>query len=164
MIREPKTNELEKLVDIAIEHAVDAGLAGHDDVDRSFVKKSFKSVMISPDYKVYVEEKNNKFVAYCVAKICQKIWNGKRYGELLFIFVHPEARSKALADTMMQYVEDWFGEMRCDFMQASCMTYTKEYEPNEEWLRRIKTYYKTQDMNEVGYHYIKPLGSNEWVV
>jgi len=164
MIRFPKTTELELLVDIAIEHAKDAGLAGHDDVDRSFVKKAFKHMMMSPDFKIFVEEKNGKFVAYAIGKICQKIWNGKRYGELTFIFVHPEARNKNLADTLYQYVCDWFVEMRCDFMQASCMTYTEDYKPNDKWLHRIQTYFKNRDMQEVGYHYVKPLESSEWVV
>tara|TARA_S200002703_G_scaffold102811_1_gene89067 strand:+ start:2080 stop:2574 length:495 start_codon:yes stop_codon:yes gene_type:complete len=164
MIREPKVTELEMLVDIAIEHAKDAGLGGHDDVDRKFVKKAFKQMMISPDFRIFVEEKNGKFIAYAIGKICQKIWNGKRYGELTFIFVHPEARSKSLADTLVQYVEQWFAEQKCDFMQASCMTYTQDYEANDEWLHRVKTYFKTQNMNEVGYHYVKPLESNEWVV
>lgn len=164
MIRFPKTTELELLVDIAIEHAKDAGLAGHDDIDRKFCKQQFKKVMMSPDYKVFVEEKNGKFVAYAIGKICQKIWNGKRYGELLFIFVHPEARNKHLADTLYQFVSDWFVEMRCDFMQASCMTYTKDYEPNEQWMKRIDTYYKSRDMQQVGYNFVKPLENNEWVV
>lgn len=164
MIREPRTTELEKLVNIAIEHAKDAGLAGHDDVDRAFVKKAFKHMMMSPDYKIYVEDRNDVFVAYAIGKVCQKIWNGKRYGELTFIFVHPEARNKVLADTLVQYIEEWFGKQNCDFMQASCMTYTEEYKANDEWLKRIKTYFQSQQMNEVGYHYVKPLESNEWVV
>tara|TARA_A100001201_G_C4094945_1_gene203380 strand:+ start:3301 stop:3795 length:495 start_codon:yes stop_codon:yes gene_type:complete len=164
MIREPRTDELEQLVDIAVEHAIDAGLAGHDDVDRHFVKKQFKNMMMSPDFKIIVEPRGDRFAAYAIGRICQKIWNGKRYGEMTFIFVHPEARSKVLADDLVSTLNHWFAEMRCDFVQTSCMTYTEDYKPNDEWLHRVRTYYKSQGMEEVGYHYVKPLEANEWVV
>ena len=164
MIREPRTDELEKLVSIAIEHANDAGLAGHDDVDRTFVKKQFRAMMMSPDFKIFVEPKNDVFAAYAIGRICQKIWNGKRYGEITFIFVHPEARSKILADDLYHSLVDWFREMRCDFVQASCMTYDNDYQPIEPWLHRVKTYYKNQGMQEVGYHYIKPMETDKWAV
>ena len=164
MLREPRTDELEKLINIAIEHAKDAGLAGHNDIDRTFVKKQFRAMMMNPDFKIFVEPKGDVFGAYAIGRICQKIWNGKRYGEITFIFVHPEMRSKHIADDLYESIIEWFREMRCDFVQASCMTYTKEYSANEEWLHRAKTYFKSQNMNEVGYHYVKPMEDNKWAV
>lgn len=157
MIREPRVDELELLTDIAIEHAHDAGLIKHDTLDRAHFKKQLRAIMISPDYKIWVYEKNDKFVAYIIAGVFQKLWNPTKYGELILFFVHPEVRNKYLADDLFNAAQDWFVECGCLYQQASCLMYTEEYEPNKEWLHRATTYFKTRGMAEVGYHYVQDL-------
>ncbi len=157
MIREVRINELEGLTNLAIEHGNDAGLISHDAVDRNYAKQQIKQMMINPDYKVFVAIKDDKIVGYIIGNITQKLWNPSLYGEVIVFFVHPEVRNKYLADDLFQAVKDWFIDNGCLYFQASCLTYTKEYQPNDEWLHRVKTYFKTQKMTEVGYHYVKPL-------
>ena len=163
MIRQPHPNELEKLVSICVEHANDAGLIEHDQLDRSHSKQQLKQMMISPDYKIFVYEYKDKFAGYIVGNISQKLWNKTLYGEIVLYFVHPEVRNKHIADDLFNAVEDWFVENGCQYQQASCLMYDSDYKANETWLHRSTTYLKTRHMNEVGYHYVKKLETNEWV-
>jgi len=162
MIREPNANELEKIVDIANEHALDAGLQGKDAFDRSYFKKQIRRAMISPDYHILVYEKSGEFVAYAMGSAQEKLWNNTVYGELVLFFVHPDVRKRSVADELFMAMQDWFLEAGCVFMQASCMGYTQDYEPNTEWLHRARTYFSTSDMQEVGYHFVKNLEALRW--
>ena len=157
MIREPRPDELEKIVNIAAEHARDAGLIEHDTLDRNHFKAQIRAMMISPDYKIFVEVQNDIFVGYIVGMVTQKLWNPTIYGEIVLYFVHPEVRNKFLADDLFNSVEDWFMSNGCLYVQASCLMYDKEYQANESWLHRSTSYLKTRRMTEVGYHYVKKL-------
>lgn len=157
MIREPRVDELEKLADIAVEHAKDAGLDSHDQLDRAHSKQQLRQMMISPDYKIFVHEENGVFSAYVVAAVVQKLWNPTLHGELILFFVHPEVRNKYLADDLWNVMQDWFVETGCVYMQASALMYNEKYQPNNTWLHRATTYYKTKGMEEVGYHYVQDL-------
>lgn len=157
MIREPNVTELEKITDIAVEHGKDAGIYGHDDGDRSHFKQQIRQMMISPDYKIFVYETNDKFAGYIVGSINQKLWNPTLYGELILYFVHPEVRNKYIADDLFGVLQDWFVENGCRYMQASCLMYDENYQPNDPWLHRATTYYKSKGMAEVGYHYVMDL-------
>jgi len=158
MIREPRVDELEKLTNLAAEHAKDAGLIEHDQLERGYFKQQLKAMMISPDFKVFVKDEGNVFSAYCVVAAQQKLWNSSLYGEIILFFVHPEVRNKFLADDLFNVAEDWCKEVGCIFMHASCCMYDNQYQPNEPWLYRSKTYWnKSQKMAEVGYHYVKKL-------
>lgn len=163
MIRQPRPEELEKLVNVCVEHAKDAGLVDHDQLDRSHSKQQLKQMMISPDYKIFVYERDGVFAGYVVGNITQKLWNKTLYGEIILYFLHPEVRNKNLADDLFNAVEDWFLDNGCLYQQASCLMYDSMYQPNTEWLNRSTTYLKTRGMAEVGYHYVKPLEKDEWV-
>ena len=163
MIRELRTDELEKFVNLAVEHALDAGLIKHDQLDRNHTKQQCKQVMIDPDYKILVYVQDDKLAGYVVGNITQKLWNQSLYGEVIMFFVHPEVRNKYIADDLFQAIQDWFVHNGCLYFQASCMNYNKEYEANEEYLHRSKVYFKRKHMNEVGYHYVKSLERDEWV-
>ena len=163
VIREPRPDELELLTNLCVEHAKDAGLIEHDQLDRAHTKQQLKQMMISPDFKIFVNTNNDKFDGYIVGNITQKLWNNSLYGEIILYFVHPESRNKYLADDLFNSIEDWFKENGCLYSQASCLMYDKNYEPYERWLHRSTTYLKTRHMNEVGYHYVKPLERDEWV-
>lgn len=157
MVREIYPDEIEKLLDITIKHAIDAGLAGHDDVDRQFFKQQLRIIIMNPNYKIFVAEKGNKFIGYIIGKIGTKIWNKKKFGDVTFIFVDPEYRSKTLSDELFDNIESWFSENGCLFMLASCMTYNSDYTPYDNWLNRAGKFFESKSMNEVGHHYIKKL-------
>lgn len=164
MVRQPKPKELEKLTDLANAHAVDAGLNEHDQFDRKHSKEQLKRAMISPDYNVLVYEKQGVFIGYAMGSANVKLWNKTQYGEMILFFVHPNERKKSIADELFYAMQDWFVEVGCVFMQASCMSYTKDYMPNEEWLRRARNYFAHNSMEEVGYHYVKNLEDLRWGV
>lgn len=157
MIREPRVDELEKLANIGVEHAKDAGLLEHDQLERSHFKQQLREMMISPDYKIFVKEEGSVFSAYAVGCVTQKLWNSTLHGEMILFFVHPEVRNKYLADDLYNVMQDWFVETGCVYMQASCLMYDKDYLPNEPWLHRATTYFKTKGLSEVGYHYVEDL-------
>jgi len=158
MIREPRVDELEKLANIAVEHARDAGLIEHDQLDRAHSKQQLRNMMISPDYKIFVkEEDTGVFSAYAVGAVSEKLWNTTLHGELILFFVHPEVRNKYLADDLWNVMQDWFVQTGCVYMQASCLMYDNRYLPNTTWLHRATTYFQTKGMNEVGYHYVQDL-------
>lgn len=157
MIRQPRTDELEKLANIAVEHAMDAGLDEHDQLDRVHSKQQLRTMMISPNYKIFVSEENGVFSSYAVATVCEKLWNSTLHGEVILFFVHPEVRNKYLADDLWNAMQDWFVETGCVYMQASCLMYKSDYQPNEKWLHRATSYFKTKGMAEVGYHYVQDL-------
>lgn len=162
MVREANTHDLENLVKLAIEHAKDSGQAGHDDVDRIKMKQEFKQMIISPDVNIIVAETAGQLVGYAIGAVQEKLWNGTLYGELLFIFIHPEVRNKLLLDDMVYMVEDWFMLYGCQFMQASVMTYDSTYQANDEYNNRARNYFQRNNMAEVGYHFVKKLGRDEW--
>lgn len=163
-IRQPRPDELEKLANVCVEHAKDAGLIEHDQLDRAHSKKQLRSMMISPDYKIFVLDYNDVFAGYIVGNVSQKLWNKTLYGEIILYFVHPEVRNKYIADDLFNAIEDWFVECGCLYVQASCLMYDENYQPNQNWLHRSKTYLQTRTMNEVGYHYVKQLERSEWAV
>jgi hypothetical protein len=160
MIRELRTNELEKFTDLAVQHAIDAGLISHDQLERNYVKQQCKQVMISPDYKILVVVKDDVFVGYVVGNITQKLWNSSLFGEVIMFFIHPDVRNKYLADDLFQAIQDWFIDNGCIYFQASCMNYTQDYKANDDYLRRSRIYFQKQHMNEVGYHFVKQLERN----
>lgn len=162
MIREPKPVELEMLTDIAVEHAKDAGLKEHDVLERGWAKKQLKAMMISPDYKILVDEQQGKFAGYAVGAVYQKLWNPTKHGELVLFFVHPEVRNKYIADSLFDTMRQWFVDTGCVYYQASCLMYDSDYKPNEPWLRRATTYFKSRDMEQVGYHYVQNLEMFRW--
>lgn len=163
MIRPPYTTELEKLVDISLKHAQDAGYAGHDDVDRTYWKNQLRQIMIQPDMQILVAEQHGELVGYVIGSINEKIWNGKRYGEVGFIYIDKNIRNKLLLDDLWNNIEQWFLENNCLFMQASVMGYDKDFQQAEDFVQKACKYYeKRHGMNEVGYHFVKPIGRDEW--
>jgi hypothetical protein len=158
MIREVKPKEIGLLCDLCAEHALDAGLVTHDQLDRKFVKEQIKKGIINPNMQIYVYEEGDQFIGYVAGAGKQKIWNGTVYGEIILFFVHPEARKgKRIADELFMAIQDWFVEVGCVYMQASNMIFNEDYQPDDEWLTKARTYYKQQDMAECGYHFVKDL-------
>ena len=157
VIRQPHTEELELLVNVGVEHAKDAGLTQHDCLERNHFKKQLRQIMISPDYKIFVYEQNGVFAGYVVAGVFQKLWNPTLHGEIVLFFVHPEVRNKYIADDLLNTALNWFAECGCQYYQASCLMYDADYQPNQEWLHRSRTYFAKAGMAEVGYHFVQNL-------
>lgn len=163
MIRPPQTTELEKLVTMSLKHAKDAGFAGHDDVDRTHWKSQLRQMMIMDNIQILIAEQHGEFVGYAIGSIEEKVWNGKRFGELAFIYIDKDIRNKLLLDDLFLAMETWFLENNCLFMQASVMGYDKDYNQSEEFVQKACNYFdKRHGMNEVGYHFVKPIGRDEW--
>lgn len=162
MIRQPRQDELELLTDLAVEHAHDAGLNEHDQVDRRHTKRQWKQVMINPDYVVFVVIQNNKFVGYSLSSVCEKLWNTTLHGEIINFYISPEVRNKYVADDLYNTTVTDLMEKGCVYLQASCLMYDKDYQPNEQWLHRAKTFFKSKGLAEVGYHYVRKLEGEEW--
>ena len=165
MIREVKPTEVATFCELCEQHALDAGLVEHDQLDKKFVKTQIKKVMINPNMHILVYvDYNDKMLGYAVGAGKQKIWNGTLYSELLLFFVHPGVRKgTTIADELFLAMQDWFIEVGCLYMQASNMIYNKEFEPDTEWLNKGRNYFKKQEMAEVGYHFVKNLEDLRWV-
>ena len=55
MIRPVDPRELEKFVDLCIAHSKDAGM-DHDEINRMFLRKQLKQMLIEPNYQIFVEK------------------------------------------------------------------------------------------------------------
>ena len=162
MIRPVDPRELEKFVDLCIAHSKDAGM-DHDEINRMFLRKQLKQMLIEPNYQIFVAEQHGSFVGYVMGSIHEKLYNAKQYGELLFIFIHPEIRNKLILDQLYNRMEEWFLENNCMFMQASVMASDEEWLCQEKYVDKARDYFhKRCGMKEVGYHFIKPLGRDTW--
>lgn len=157
MIRELKVTEFESFLDLAIQHNEDAGLAGHDNIDRSHCKKQLRHAFIYQNWKIYVSEKNGKMIGYIAGYVDTKLWNNTKFGEIALIFVHPEHRSKTVADELYDALVGWFSDVGCRYYLASCMSWNTDFECNTTWTDRAKSYFQSRDMSEVGYSYVKQI-------
>jgi len=157
MIRELKVEEFDKFLDLAIVHHTDAGLPESDQIDRIHCKKELRNAFIYSNWKIFVNEENNKITGYIVGYIDKKLWNNAIFGEITLLFVHPEHRSKKVADDLFDAMVDWFSKKGCEYYLASCMSWNKEYKKVDAWSDRATNYYKSRGLNEVGYTYVQPI-------
>lgn len=162
MIRPIAPEELEKFVDLTLLHSKDSGM-DHDAINRTYLRKQLRQMLIETNYQIFVAEQNNRFVGYAIGAIHEKFYNAKLYGELLYIFIDPSVRNKLLLDDLFARMETWFLDNNCLFMQASVMAYTDEWACQEQYVDKARDYFfKRGKMKEVGYHYIKPIGRDSW--
>jgi GNAT superfamily N-acetyltransferase len=159
MIRELRTDELEKLVNLAAEHAKDANLISHNTLDRTWFKKNMREMMIAPEYKIFVYVENDLLLGYCVAGITTMLWNKTLLGDIDLFFIHPSVRNKHIADDLINACEDWFEKEGCAYYLTGNLMYDADYQPNEKYLNRSRTYFtRIMGMQEVGYNFVKRLG------
>lgn len=157
MIRELKVTEFESFLDLAVQHNEDAGLSGHDNIDRSHCKKQLRHAFIYQNWKIYVAERDGKMIGYIAGYVDTKLWNNTLFGEVALIFVHPDYRSKLVADELFDGMVAWFSEVGCRYYLASCMSWNTEYQRNESWIERATKYFESKGMNQVGYTYVQPI-------
>jgi GNAT superfamily N-acetyltransferase len=157
MIRQLKVEEFDKFLDLAIVHHTDAGLPERDTIDRGYSKKQLRNMYIYQNWRIYIAEEGDKITGYIAGYVDRKLWNNTLFGEIVLLFVHPEHRSKLVADQLFDTMVDWFSSVGCEYYLASCMSWTNEYERVDAWSDRATKYFKSRNMKEVGYTYIQPI-------
>ena len=163
MIRAPSTTDLDAISNLTMVHCKDAGMDGHDSVDKRRVKQQLREIMIHSNYQMFIAEQRGEIVGYIIGSIEEKFWNAKRYGEIMYIFIHPNIRNKLLLDDLWKYMTNWFLENNCMYYQASVLAHDAKYQQQTEYVNKARKYFGEHNkMNEVGYHFCAELGRDEW--
>ena len=157
MIRQLKVEEFDQFLDVAILHHNDAGLPESDQIDRGYSKKQLKNMYIYQNWRIFVAEENGRFIGYIAGYIDKKLWNNSLFGEIVLLFVHPEHRSKLLADQLFDAMVEWFIGAGCQYYLASCMSWDSEFKKVERWSERATNYFSSKGMQEVGYTFVQPI-------
>lgn len=156
MIREPRPEEIEVLIDLMFNHGIDCGVNSYDPVDRTYLKQNIRNAFIYQDHKIYVFEKERRFVGYIIGKLDEQFWNKKLFGEILLFYVEPEYRNKYHADQLFDYMVQWFNENGCSYVMSSIFCMLNDYSINENYVERGRQYFRSKHMNEVGYTFVLP--------
>lgn len=157
MIREPKPEEIEQLVDIAIDHLIDSGIYEFDKPDRKEVRDSAKQSMISNDVKIYVAIKDREFIGYIVGKIYSQTWNKVLFGDINLFFVKPEHRRNHMTLGLWENLVGWFTDNNCRYYHCSANSWKSDYTGNLEWAEQAHNFFEKQGMNYMGKIYIKEI-------
>jgi ribosomal protein S18 acetylase RimI-like enzyme len=157
MIREIDTNDFTAFIECIDAFGEDARLDEANRIDKEHLLQCVKEGLINPNNKVFVKVMDNKIVGFIAGQIQQRFWNKTVFGEIIFLYIHSAVRNKRIADEFYQHITEWFEDMGCEYMLTSVCHWNKDYEPEEEWMRKAKTYYEFKKMKPVGYYYIKEL-------
>ncbi|WKW35137.1 glucosamine 6-phosphate N-acetyltransferase [Phage DSL-LC06] len=156
MIREPRPEEIEILIDLMLNHAQDCGVSSYDPVDRTYLKENMRNAFMYQDHKIYVFEREKKFIGYILGKLDEQFWNRRRFGEIVLFYIEPEYRNKYHADMLFNHMTQWFNEHSCSYVMSSIFCMKNDYTINDRYVERGRQYFLSQNMNEVGYTFVLP--------
>jgi ribosomal protein S18 acetylase RimI-like enzyme len=157
IIRPIKVADIKPLIDCIQAQAIDADLHESDKINADILAENIRDAIIANHYAGIVATENEEIVGYIYGLIGTKHWNDKKYGEILYIFIKPENRSKKIADELMQNLVNWFRKNNCDYYVTSIMHFNKNYEPMQKYMDRAALFYKTQGMQTVGHYMVKQI-------
>lgn len=157
IIRQMQNTDINGLIECIKTQAVDADLPTSDAIDTMHLSKVIKEALIDNRYCVYVATQNNEIVGFCAGMLNMKHWNPTLYGEIFFIYTHPEHRSKKLADQLMDTMCEWFDEQNCAYILSSVMHFDEHYEPRDDYMRKGEIYFKSKGMKPVGCYFVKQI-------
>ena len=156
-IRPIRVEDIKPLIQCIQSQAVDADLHDSDQINADILAQNIRDAMIADHYAGIVAIENEEIVGYIYGLIATKHWNNKKYGEILYIFIKPENRSKRTADDLMSAIVNWFRKNRCEYYITSIMHFDKDYQPMENYIKRAELFYKTQGMISCGHYMVKQL-------
>lgn len=164
MIRivEAEPQKINKVFDLCVQMAQDMKIAGYDDMDEPWSKKNLRNVMINPQYKFFIAERNMEWVGFIIVRADVKLWNKKTVGELVLLWTRKDVRhGDGVADELMHRASAWFKEMECHYFQTSVLMFDKDYRARDDVIEKAKRYWTRYGMQMVGYNFVKPIEYEE---
>ena len=113
-------------------------------------------IMDHDDIDIVLLPEQNKIIAFIVGSISQNIHNDKVYGEVTYLFVHPEMMKWTVSAELFKELENWFVEENCEYLVALPSSWNSDYTINNNLLEEMKNFYDKQ-CNLVGYVFVKGL-------
>lgn len=164
MIRvvEAEPHRINKVFDLCIQMAEDMKIAGYDDMDEPWSKKNLRNVMINPQYKFYIAERNMEWVGFVIVRADVKLWNKKTVGELVLIWTRKDVRrGDEVADALMDAAKTWFKEMECHYFQTSVLMFDDNYQARTDVIEKAKNYWERYGLEMVGYNFVQQIEYEE---
>ena len=164
IIRQMNKDDINAMIDCIKTQALDADLPSSDEIDVAHLSHVIRDALIDPRYYVLVAVEQDHIIGFCAGMLTMKHWNPRIYGEIFFIYTHPEKRSKKLADSLFDGLVDWFTEQKCAYVITSVLHFDEHYKPREDYMRKGDIYFKSKNLQPIGQCYIKGInGSYEGV-
>ena len=155
MIRECIIDDINKLIECVDLMQEVNDVPTSNQVDKNFLIENLKKGIVSPQHKIMIKETANKIVAFAIGSVSQNIHNNKLYGEITYMFVHPEMMNLSVSQQLFDQLEEWTKEQQCQYLIALPSIWNEDYTMNE-LIEQIKNFY-TKNCNLVGYTFIKGL-------
>lgn len=156
MIKDLETTDLNKLVECIELYQQTVGI---ENLDKEYLIKQIKDSLIHQNNKIIVKEMMGKVVGFAIGTLLQNHWNGKRYGEVSYIFAHQELMARTVKKELFDNLNQWFSEEGCHYSLSLTTHWNDEYEPEEEFLNTTKEFYTQVGCKIVGYNFVKELNA-----
>ncbi len=160
MIRQMNKDDINRMIDCIHTQALDASVPESDKINEAHLAHVIREAVIDPRYYVSVATEQDHIIGFCAGMLTMKHWNPKVYGEIFFIYTHPEKRSKKLADALFDDVYAWFEQNDCHYVLSSVLHFNEKFEPEEDYMRRARIYFKSKGMTPIGEYFIKGIERN----
>jgi N-acetylglutamate synthase-like GNAT family acetyltransferase len=157
MIRDIETTDINKILDCITLYEQSARLEGSNKINKDFLINNLRQGIISANHKIVVKEMMQKIVGFAVGTLLQNHWNNQMYGEISYIFVHPDLEGRSHKKELFDELNTWFMDEGCHY--SLCMTHhwNEQYQPQSEYIEDSDKFYTHNDCVMVGHNYIKVL-------
>jgi|DEB0MinimDraft_6_1074348.scaffolds.fasta_scaffold02592_10 hypothetical protein len=155
MIRDFKTTDVNQCIDLAYDHAAEAG-GGIGKLNRDKLIEFVKKVNIMDGYKVFISERGGEIDGYVVCYAFENPWTGVTEGMVTMLYVTPSKRQGFTAKDLLVAAEQWFRDCDCEFFCASVRAFNSDYSANKEFIDNGDNFFNRM-MTPCGHHYIKEI-------
>lgn len=157
-----ETQDINKIFNLCRQMAEDMKIAGYDDMDEPWAKKNLRTMIINPQYEIFIAVKDFEWVGFMMVRVDPKLWNKRPIGELVLFWTRKDVRhGDAVADAMMDQARAWFKEMECHYFQTSVLMFDKDYQAREDVINKARAYWNRYGMEECGYNFVMPIEYEE---
>jgi len=157
MIRDIQITDINKILDCINLYEQSAHLEGSNKINKEFLMSNLKQGIISPNHKIVVKEMLNKIVGFAVGSLLQNHWNNQMYGEISYIFVHPDLEGRSHKKELFDELNTWFMDEGCHYSLSMTHHWTEQYTPHQDYIDQADQFYSKNDCVMVGHNYLKVL-------
>jgi len=157
MIRDIETTDINKILECIAVYEQSAKLSGSNSINKDFLINNLKQGIISPNHKIVVKEIANKIVGFAVGTLLQNHWNNQLYGEISYIFVHPDLEGRSHKKELFQHLNQWFQDEGCHYALSMTHHWDEHYQAQQDYIDQADDFYQDQDCVCVGKNYLKVL-------
>lgn len=150
MIREFEPSDLNQIIKLVRDHAVEANVHTHLPVDDVYFKDMVRAVLIEDNNKCFVVERGGSVVGYSLVGLTTKIWNPSLFAEVYFFYVHNTIRNKYLADSLYEKTCHWARENGAMWIEFSVSLFDGDYQGIDDYIDRASTYFEHKGSNHCG--------------